>query len=163
MKPNIERERERDHNSEITVIETRERNPINRNNSNNKNKTKHATKHNNTPQTATETEAKALFDILPFLNENLTQEEEDQPYACINYIPGIAPQLKRAFTKAGANVTFTSSAKLKDILCSQNKTHAPKEKKRESTNTHAHAPTKQYISAKRIALAKFGGKNMREQ
>ena len=101
----------------------------NRNNNNNKNKTRRATKHN-TPQTATETEAKTLFDVLPFVNENLTQEEEDQPYACINYIPGIAPQLKRAFTKAGANITFTSSAKLKDTLCSQNKTHAPKEKKK---------------------------------
>ena len=99
------------------------------NNNNNKNKTRHTTKTHATPQTATDTETKALFDVLPFMNENPTQEE-DQPYACINYIPGIAPQLKRAFTKAGANVTFTSAAKLKDILCSQNKTHAPKEKKK---------------------------------
>ena len=111
----------------------------NNNNSSNKNKTRHATKCLTTPQITTETQTKALFDVLPFINENLAQEEEDRPYACVNYIPGIAPQLKRAFTKAGVNVTFTSAAKLKDILCSQNKTHAPKEKKREYTNTHAPA------------------------
>lgn len=104
--------------------------PPTANNNNNKNKTRHATPRHNTPQNTTEAQTKELFDILPFTNENLAQEEEDPPYACINYIPEIAPQLKRAFAKAGANITFTSAPKLKDILCSKNKTHAPKEKKK---------------------------------
>ena len=72
---------------------------------------------------------KALFDILPFKNVNLS-EEEDKLFARISYIPEVAPQLKRALSKAGINTTFTSSTKLKDILCSQNKTHPPKEQRK---------------------------------
>ena len=47
---------------------------------------------------------------------------EFQPYACIQYIPGIAYPIKRALAKAGVNCTFTSGPKLKDVLCGKNKT-----------------------------------------
>ena len=71
---------------------------------------------------------KDLFDQLPFRNANISDDEE-RPFACINYIPGIANQLKRTL-KAGVATTFTSGTSLQDILCSKNKTHAPREKKK---------------------------------
>ena len=80
-------------------------------------------------QAAAESEIKDLFDQLPFLNVNF-QDEEDKVFACINYIPGIAPQLKSALKKAGVATNFRSGTSLKDILCSKNKTHAPKTKKK---------------------------------
>ena len=64
------------------------------------------------------------------MNIDLADKEEQNMYACISYIPEIAPQLKRALTKAGINTTFTSAPKLKDILCSRNKSHPPKDKKK---------------------------------
>ena len=51
-------------------------------------------------------------------------------FACINYIPEIAPQLKRSFAKAGINTTFSAPQKLKNILCSRNSTKPPVEKKK---------------------------------
>ena len=72
-----------------------------------------------------ERQTKNLFDLLPFVGINLSEdeeEEEDKLYACINYIPELAPQIKRSLAKAGISTTFTSAPKLKDILCSRNKT-----------------------------------------
>ena len=98
----------------------------NNNNNNNNNKRK---KKNNTDQAVVDAEIKALFDILPFSKERISDEER-KSFACIKYIPEIAPQLKRVLKKAGVNVNFTSGTSLKDILCSRNKTHAPKNKKK---------------------------------
>ena len=95
------------------------------NNNNNKNK------RTNTPTQPNDTDAqiKTLFDLLPFKGINLS-DDEDKLFACIAYVPEIAPQMKRALTKAGVNTTFTSSSKLKDILCNRNKTNPPKPKKK---------------------------------
>ena len=51
-------------------------------------------------------------------------------YACVPYIPEIARPLKRALSKAGVNTTFTTGPKLMHILCGQNKTRPPPEKKK---------------------------------
>ena len=84
-----------------------------------KNKTKQKA---TTPSTATETETRNLFEILPFGDEKNENEEERKNYACITYIPGISHQLKRALAKAGVNTVFKSGPKLKDILCAGNTT-----------------------------------------
>ena len=80
-------------------------------------------------KTPEEMAAKQLFDQLPFINENPSNEEQ-KTYACITYIPEIAHQLKRILKKGGVNTAFKSAPKLKDILCSKNKTHAPATKKK---------------------------------
>ena len=55
-------------------------------------------------------------------------------FACITYIPEIAPKLKRSLSKAGIHTTnyttFTSAPKLQDLLCGKNKTRPPREKKK---------------------------------
>ena len=80
-------------------------------------------------QAANDAHTKALFDALPFRNVNLA-DDEDKTFACITYIPEIAHQLKTTLKKAGVNTNFTSGTSLKNLLCSKNKTHAPKEKKK---------------------------------
>ena len=66
---------------------------------------------------------------MPFQNYTFT-DEEDKSFACIQYIPEIAHQIKNTLTKAGINTTFTSGTSLKNLLCGKNKTHAPKEKRK---------------------------------
>ena len=78
---------------------------------------------------AADAHTKNLFDELPFRNVNIS-DEEDKLFACINYIPEIAHQMKRTLKKAGVATTFTSGTSLKDILCGKNTTHAPREKKK---------------------------------
>ena len=75
-------------------------------------------------QSTTDRQTKNLFDLLPFVGVNLSddEEEEDKLYACIKYIPELAPQIKRSLAKAGISTTFTSAPKLKDILCNRNNT-----------------------------------------
>ena len=71
-----------------------------------------------------------LFDILPFRDDSTT-DEEYKPFACIPFIPGgTSYQLKRILTKAGVNTCFKSGTKLKDILCSKNKTKTDPAKKK---------------------------------
>ena len=55
-------------------------------------------------------------------------DDEYRPFACIGYIPEVAPQIKRILAKAGVNTVFTAAPKLKDILCSKNKTKPKAEK-----------------------------------
>ena len=70
-----------------------------------------------------------LFDVLPFKDQDF-QDEEYKPFARIPFIPGgISYRLKRSLTKAGVNTCFTSGTKLKDILCSKNKSKIDPEKK----------------------------------
>ena len=76
-----------------------------------------------------ESHTKSLFDALPFRNTNIG-DEEDKMFACIQYIPEIAQQMKKTLKKAGVATTFTSGTSLKDILCGKNTTHAPREKKK---------------------------------
>ena len=80
-------------------------------------------------QAAIDTHTKRLFEELPFQNYTFT-DEEDKSFACIQYIPEIAHQIKNTLTKAGINTTFTSGTSLKNLLCGKNKTHAPKEKRK---------------------------------
>ena len=62
-----------------------------------------------------------LFDVLPFKDE-CPKDEEYKPFAHIPFIPGgTSYRLKRSLAKAGVNTCFTSGTKLKDILCSKNK------------------------------------------
>ena len=81
----------------------------------NKEKRKNSTK-------SPEIETKNLFRVLPCRTEEDIQEEEEEenieirPYACIQYIPGIAYPIKRALAKAGINCTFTSGPKLRDVF-----------------------------------------------
>ena len=83
------------------------------------------------PTTTQEKNNKALFDALPFKDEILTEEVEDEMmFACISYVPEVSHQIKRSLAKAGINTTFTSAPKLKDILCGKNKTQPPKEMKK---------------------------------
>ena len=65
-----------------------------------------------------ETIPENLFDVLPFKDDNST-DEEYKPFACIP--GGISYLIKRSLTEAGINTCFTSGTKLKDILCSKNK------------------------------------------
>ena len=68
-----------------------------------------------------ETLPENLFDVLPFKDDNST-DEEYKPFARIPFIPGgISYCIKRSLTKAGINTSFTSGTKLEDILCSKNK------------------------------------------
>ena len=67
-------------------------------------------------QAAIDLNTKTLFDELPFKNHNIT-EEEDKLFACIQYIPEIAHQMRNTLTKAGINTTFTSGTSLKNLLC----------------------------------------------
>jgi hypothetical protein len=89
-----------------------------------------------------------LFDILPFndcdphgcpsddtpvsqpLSHAEAVEQQRRPYACLPYIPGISNQLKRTLNKAGCKTFFKSGKKLRDILCSKNKTHPPQKDKK---------------------------------
>ena len=68
-----------------------------------------------------------LFDVLPFRDIELAQQEEHKPYIVMTYLPnGIFHQVKRACNKAGINLVTRPGSKLKDILCSTNRTrHEP--------------------------------------
>ena len=72
---------------------------------------------------------KNLFDVLPFKDE-CPKDEEYKPFARIPFIPGgTSYRLKRSLAKAGVNTCFTSGTKLKDILCSKNKSKIDPAKK----------------------------------
>ena len=65
-----------------------------------------------------------LFDVLPFRDIDMAEKEEHKPYIVMTYLPnGIFHQVKRACTKAGINLVTRPGSKLKDILCSSNRTH----------------------------------------
>ena len=87
------------------------------------NRKRHTTPRHATPRLTTDI-PENLFDVLPFAGINLSDNaEEDRPYVCVNYLPGpIYHQLKRACSKAGVNLVTRSGTKLKDLLCSRNKT-----------------------------------------
>ena len=92
---------------------------------NNKKKNK-----NDQPSTNAETEKQSPFNELPFQCVDLANEDEQKSYVCIPYIPEIGPQLRRILKKSNITTTFTSAPKLKDILCSNNKTQPhPHQKK----------------------------------
>ena len=74
-------------------------------------KSKKPTKnHPSQKPTQIEQEMLNLFAELPFQGEVHT-DEEFKPFACIRYIPEIAPQIKRILTKAGVNTIFTAAPK----------------------------------------------------
>ena len=86
--------------------------------------------------TPSENETRNLFDALPFKcsplgatsdigEEEEEEEEEQKTYACLPYIPNISHQMRRALKKAGVHTIFKSAPKLKNILCSGNKTRPP--------------------------------------
>ena len=97
----------------------------NKHNENRENRRQNEKNHNNNHNTDI---PHNLFDVLPFAGVNLTDDaEENRPYVIVNYIPGpIYHQLKRACTKAGVSLVTRSGTKLKDLLCSCNRTqHDP--------------------------------------
>ena len=71
-----------------------------------------------------------LFDILPFREVDLSEEDEFKPYIVMPYLPdGKYHQMKRACDKAGVSLITKPGPKLKDVLCSANKTrHEPSQK-----------------------------------
>ena len=83
----------------------------------NNNKNKHKADNNK------ETHIENLFDVLPFREEDLS-EEEYKPFVVMTYLPdGTYHQVKRACDKAGIALVTKSGPKLKDVLCGPNKTH----------------------------------------
>ena len=67
-----------------------------------------------------------LFDVLPF-RETKISEDEFKPFIVTTYLPGgIHYQMKRACEKAGVNLVTKPGVKLKDILCGPNKTRHDK-------------------------------------
>ena len=77
-----------------------------------------------------EKENSNLFQELPFPELQPEKNEEDKAYVCVPFIPEIGPQLKRILKKNNINTAFKSAPKLKDILCSRNKTHPDPDKKK---------------------------------
>ena len=70
-----------------------------------------------------------LFDVLPFRESDIS-EEEFKPYVVMTYLPdGIYHQMKRACNKAGVQLITKPGTKLKDILCAPNRTHHDPHKK----------------------------------
>ena len=70
-----------------------------------------------------------LFDVLPFRDTDIS-EEEKKPYVVMTYLPdGVFHQMKRACNKAGVQLITRPGTKLKDLLCAPNRTHhEPKNK-----------------------------------
>ena len=94
-----------------------------------RNRRTQTSRHNNE-----ETIPENLFDVLPFKDDKPT-DEEYKPFARIPFIPGgISYRIKRTLTKAGVNTCFTSGTKLKDILCSKNKSKIDPAKKHIQTH-----------------------------
>jgi hypothetical protein len=62
-------------------------------------------------------------------SQDLTPEDtaklQKHLHISLPYVPHIAHQLKRTLTKAGVKTSFRAGMKLKDILCSANKTKLP--------------------------------------
>ena len=70
-----------------------------------------------------------LFDVLPFKETDLT-EEERKPYVVMTYLPdGLYHQMRRACNKAGVQLITKPGTKLKDLLCAPNRTHHEPSKK----------------------------------
>ena len=94
---------------------------------NNKNKNKSKKQGHNAHEQTDETN---LFNVLPFRDTDLSEEEEFKPYIVMTYLPdGTYHQMKRACDKAGVTLITKPGAKLKNILCSANTTrHEPREK-----------------------------------
>ena len=87
----------------------------------NKQKQTNKTKQNECPEN--------LFDVLPFRETDLS-EEEYKPYIVTTYLPdGIYHKMKRNCEKAGVKLITKPGTKLKNILCTYNKTHHDKNKK----------------------------------
>ena len=61
---------------------------------------------------------------------DLAVNDENRSYVCIPFIPEIGPQLRRILKKSNITTTFKSAPKLKDILCSRNKTQPHPHKKK---------------------------------
>jgi hypothetical protein len=105
-----------------------------------------------------------LFDVLPFNElDNGTQQvdttaskqltttdieaQQQCPFACILFIPGLSNQFKRTLHKAGCKTYYKSDTKLASILCSKTKTMTPKEQKKGVYKINCPcAPTSTYIS-----------------
>ena len=99
--------------------------PLQQRKENNKNNNK-----NRSPSNDAESETRNLFDQLPFQCTDLCDSDETKSYVCVPYIPEIGPLLRRILKKSNITTTFTSAPKLKDILCSKNKTQLhPHQKK----------------------------------
>ena len=98
----------------------------------NKKQTKKSSAKNQKDKNASQDIPENLFDILPFRESELT-EEEFKPYVVMTYLPdGVFHQMKRACTKAGVQLITRPGTKLKNLLCAPNRTHHEKTKKTRS-------------------------------
>ena len=104
--------------------------PLQQRKENNKNNNK-----NRSPSNDAESETRNLFDQLPFQCTDLCDSDETKSYVCVPYIPEIGPLLRRILKKSNITTTFTSAPKLKDILCSKNKTQPHPHQKKGCTCT----------------------------
>ena len=90
-------------------------------------KTKKTQKQN---ETTYEDTPENLFDVLPFKEINISEDEGYKPFIVTTYLPdGIHYQLKRACDKAGVNLVSKPGVKLKDLLCAPNRTRHNKTEK----------------------------------
>ena len=105
----------------------------------NNNKKKCSKSHTNVNHTNVEEIPENLFDILPFAESDLS-EEEPKPYVVMTYLPdGLYYQMKRACNKAGVQLITRPGTKLKDLLCAPNRTHHDPSKNQASISFNAPA------------------------
>ena len=72
-----------------------------------------------------------LFDVLPFIGIDLSDQDEFKPYCRIPYIPGgTFHEIRRALNEAGVNTCATAGQKLGQVLCGKNKTHPDQKQKK---------------------------------
>ena len=97
----------------------------------NNNKRNNNNNNNNNNQTSANDSSipNNLFEVLPFAGIDISPKEERKPYVVIPYLPnGTYHKLKRSCDKAGINLVSKPGRKLKNVLCSANKTrHDPKD------------------------------------
>ena len=87
-----------------------------------------------------------LFEVLPFSDTDLS-ENEYKPYVEMTYLPdSVYHQMRRACDKAGVKLITKPGTKLKDMLCSANKTrHDPSHKPGEYKLSCPCSPNATYI------------------
>ena len=77
-----------------------------------------------------EKELKKIVEKVKAKFENTEEEErtknENQQMTTLPWIPGVSPQLRRVYKKAGIKVVFRAGANLRNILTAKNKTKLPK-------------------------------------
>ena len=67
-----------------------------------------------------------LFDVIPFRDQDLSDDTKRTPYCCILYMPGpVFHQIKRTLKRYGINTCSTSGRKLGSVLCAKYRKRPP--------------------------------------